>query len=258
MLLFLLIYLVSMLILFLNQEKIIFQSVKLNSNHKFSIAQNFKEINLQTTDNNIINAIHLKVNKPKGIVLYFHGNKGNLDRWVEIASYFTNLNHDVFVIDYRSYGKSTGNFNENLMYKDAQVCYNYVKKQYSEDKITIYGRSLGCTFALKVASSNQPRQIVLEAPFYNLTSVAKYHYPLMPYKLLMKYKFESNTFIKNVNCKTTIFHGTNDKVIPYESGKKLFSNSNKNTTNFITLKKGTHHNLMRFDLYKNTIKELLE
>ena len=257
-LILLIIYFVSMLILFIYQEKIIFQGVTLDINHQYSFKQKFKEVNLQTIDNNNINAIHLKVNNPKGIVLYFHGNRGNLERWGKVTSYFTKFNYDVFVMDFRSYGKSTGKLDEILMYKDAQICYDYVKKLYPENKITLYGRSLGCTFAIKTASQNQPKQLILEAPFFNLTSVAKYHYPFMPFKLLMNYKFESHTFIDDVSCKTTIFHGTKDNVIPYDSGKKLFQKSNKELTEFITIKKGTHHNLMSFELYENTVLKLLE
>lgn len=253
----LVIYFVSMLILFLTQDKIIFQGVKLDQNYQYNFNQNFEEVNLNTTDGNTINALHFKVKNPKGIILYFHGNKGNLERWGTITSYFTKFNYDVFVIDYRSYGKSTGELNEDQLYMDAQTSYDYVKKVFTEDKITIYGRSLGCTFATKMASQNKPKQLILEAPFYNLTHVANYHYPFMPFNILMNYKFASNKLIGKITCKTTIFHGTNDKVIPFFSGKKLFEKSNKNVTEFITIKDGTHHNLMSFKLYQNTILRLL-
>jgi pimeloyl-ACP methyl ester carboxylesterase len=257
LLILLIIYFVSMLVLFLVQKKLIFQGVKLNPNYKFTISQNFDEVNLKTNDGSTINALHLKADNPKGIILYFHGNKDNLERWSYISNYFTKFNYDVFVMDYRSYGKSIGKLDEELLYNDALVCYDYVKKLFLEDKITIYGRSLGCTFALKVATVNNPKQLILEAPFYNLTDVAKGHYPLMPFNFLMQYKFDSNKLIDKITCKTTIFHGDQDNVISIKSGYKLFEKSNKNITDFIKIENGTHHNLMSFDLYKNTIQILL-
>ncbi len=253
----LILYLFSMPLFYFFQERFIFQPEKLESNYSFSFQQNFEEINLKTDDNNNINALLFKTKNPKGVILYFHGNKGNLVRWGKITSYFSQFNYDVFVMDYRSYGKSTGKFNEKLMYDDAQICYDYLKDIYTEDKITIYGRSLGCTFAVKTAALNQSKQLILEAPFYNLLDVTKYHYPFLPFKFLLRYKFNSNELISKVNYKTTIFHGTEDNVVPYSSGKKLFEKSNKNRTSFVTIKNGTHHNLAEFKKYQETILRLL-
>jgi len=254
----LILYLFSMLFFNLFQEKFIFQNIKLDSNYSFSFEQNFEEITLNTKNNSIINALLFKAENPKGVLLYFHGNKGNLVRWGEIASYFTKYDVDVFVIDYRSYGKSKGVFDENSMYKDAQACYNYLKDIYSENKISIYGRSLGCTFAVKTAALNNPKQLILESPFYNLKDVAKYHYPFLPFKFLLKYKFNTNEFISNVLCKTTIFHGTMDKVVPLSSGEKLYKKSNLSITSFFTINGGTHHNLFDFSLYQDEIFTLFK
>ncbi|MCK4562008.1 MAG: alpha/beta hydrolase [Flavobacteriaceae bacterium] len=232
--------------------------MKLDSNYSFSFEQNFEEVTLNTKNNSEINALLFKAENSKGVLLYFHGNKGNLVKWGKIASYFTKYNLDVFVIDYRSYGKSKGEFNENEMYQDAQICYNYLKKNYAEDKISIYGRSLGCTFAVKTAASNNPKQLILEAPFYNLKDVAKYHYPFLPFKFLLKYKFNSNEYIANVPCKTTIFHGSLDKVVPFSSGEKLFNESNFSQTQLITIKEGTHHNLFDSSLYQDELLTLFK
>ncbi len=253
----LILYLFSMPFFYFFQEKFIFQNEILAANYAFPFTQNFEEINLKTKDNNTINAILFKTKDPKGVLLYFHGNRGNLVRWGEIASFFTKFNLDVFVMDYRSYGKSTGAFNEMQMYSDAQISYDFLKTKYNENSISIYGRSLGCTFAIKTASQNQPKQLILEAPFYNLLDIVKYHYPLLPFNFLLKYHFKSNQYIADVNCKTTIFHGTKDKVVPLSSGNKLFLKSKKNKTTFVSLENGTHHDLFNFSKYQKTITSLL-
>jgi uncharacterized protein len=254
----LVLYLLSMSVFYFYQEKFIFQNEKLKLSYNFSFQNSFEEINLKTDDGNNLNAVLFKTEKPKGVILYFHGNKGNLERWGDIASYFTKFGHDVFVVDYRSYGKSTGNFNEYQMYKDAQICYDYLKEKYAEDKITIYGRSLGSTFAVNTAALNNPKQLILEAPFYNLKDVVTYHYPFLPYDILLRYKFNSDEIISGVQCKTTIFHGTSDKVVPFSSGEKLFKRSNPDQTSFFTIEGGTHHNLFDFSIYQNEISVLLE
>lgn len=256
LLILLIIYIISLIILFFIQEKLIFQGIKLSDNHQYTIQEKFEEINIKTKEGTI-NALHLKTENPKGIILYFHGNRGNLEGWSYVTSSFLKFQYDVFVVDYRTYGKSTGKLNETLLYNDALVCYDYVKNLFPENKITLYGRSLGCTFAINTASKNHPKQLILEAPFYNLKDVAKKHYPFVPFNLLLKYQLTSNKYIEGVPCKTSIFHGTKDKVIPYKSGKKLFKKSNKEHTKLITINNGTHHNLMEFKLYKETIQELL-
>ncbi len=250
------VYALLLAVAYFFQEKLIFHPKKLPQAHEFSLAGNFNEVNLTTQDNKVINALHLKVRSPKGVILYFHGNAGSLERWGQIVSFFTEFDYDVFVIDYRNYGKSTGAFNETNMYKDAQLSYDFLKDNYKEEEIVIYGRSLGTTFATKVASENNPRQLILEAPFFSLIDIAKERFFLIP-AILLKYKFETNEFIKDVKCSLTIIHGTEDSVTPYEGGKKLFKEAKIKDKQFITIEEGRHNNLIEFDLYKENIKTLL-
>lgn len=246
------------MVLYVIQEKLIFHNEKLSQDYQFQFEQPYEEVYLDTKDGNQIHGILFTVENPKGIILYFHGNAGSLKRWGFIGQDFTKYGYDVFIIDYRSYGKSTGNFEEKAMYSDAEVAYQYVKQIYGEDKIHLYGRSLGCTFATKMASVHHPKQLILEAPFYNLKDPARYHYPFLPYSLLMKYKFESGQFIPNVSCKTTIFHGTDDGVISIASARKLYDVADQSHTEMIELVDGTHHNCSEFGVYKERVTQLME
>jgi len=258
-LIFLLITLYLLLIIgfYFFQEKVVFRPKKLAKGFTYSFTTKFEEVNLKAEDNSLINALHFKVEQPKGVLLYFHGNKGSLDRWGKIASDYCDYNYDVFVIDYRGYGKNTDKRIEKKMYSDALLAYNYIKQFYSEEKISVYGRSLGCTFALKVAAENTPKQLILEAPFYNLTHLSKHKFPLLPYPWLLKFKFNSNTLIEKVTCQITIFHGDDDSLIPIKSSQKLAAKITKNNLDFITLKGATHHNITKFEVYKKTMIKLL-
>ena len=240
------------------QEKVIFQSKKLNKNYAFDFPHKFEEVNLNATDSALINALHFKVENPKGILLYFHGNKGNLKRWGTIVLPYTNYNYDVFVIDYRGYGKSNGMRSEKMMYDDSQVAYEYLKKRFNENKIVVYGRSIGATFATFVAAQNNPKHLVLEAPFYSLISTMRSQFWPVPYDLLLKYKFQSFELIPKVTAPTIIFHGDKDSLIPIEFGKKLYEASNTEIAEFIILKDGTHHNLTTFESYKEKLETILD
>ena len=250
-------YLIIMGLLHVFQEKIIFRPEPISKDYEYDFPYNFEEVNLKTEDGELINGLHLKAENSKGIILYFHGNQGNLIRWGEITSYFNQFNYDVFVIDYRGYGKSTGVFNEAQMYKDALLSYEYVKKQFSEDQIVVYGRSLGTTFATKVSSENNPKHLILEAPFYNLHHAANFKYKIIP-KFLLNFKFNTNTYISQVTSPITIFHGTNDKTTPLSGSEALFKLVNSQKKELVILQEGSHHNVRTFEEYKNTLKALLE
>lgn len=238
------------------QEKILFLPTKLEQDYTFQFNYPFEELFLKTDKNAVINAIHFKVEKPKGVILYFHGNAGDLSRWGKIAEYFVAMNYDVLIMDYRTYGKSKGNLSEQGFYKDAQFCYDFLLKQYAEDEITIYGRSLGTGIASYITSKNNPRQLVLETPYYSILDVAKSRFPIFPVKHLLKYKFPSFQYLPKTNCSITILHGTEDNLVPYSSGKKLDGLGLKNI-NFITIEGGSHNDLIEFEAYHKAIKNVL-
>lgn len=243
--------------LYFFQEKIIFLPTVLEQDYQYEFNYPFEELYLETADDAKLNAIHFKAKKPKGVILYFHGNAGDLTRWGVVTEFFVEKQYDVLVMDYRTFGKSTGKLNESVFYSDAQLFYNYLKKRYQEKDILVYGRSLGTGIASHLASKNNPRHLVLETPYYSMGDVASYRFPFLPIKKLLKYKFPSYKFIKTVACNITIFHGTDDQVVPYNSAEKLFESAPKDLTTFITIPEGNHGNLIDFELYHSQINKIL-
>ena len=243
--------------LYFLQEKILFLPTVLEQDYQFEFNNYFEELNFKTDDGAKLNAIHFKVKNPKGVILYFHGNAGDLSRWGTIAEFFVDKQYDVLIMDYRTYGKSTGKLSEATFYTDAQLFYNYLNECCNENEIILYGRSLGTGIATYLASKNNPKQLILESPYYSILDVAKDRFPVLPVKMLLKYKFPTFQFIQKVKCSITMFHGTNDQVVPYISAKKLFEVAPKSKTNFITIKDGSHNNLIDYKPYQNTISEIL-
>ena len=249
---------IGLFLLYIFQERLIFLNEKaIPKDYIYKFPQAFEEVNLTTKDNETINAIHFKLNKPKGVILFFHGNKGNLQRWGAIAPYLLAYNYEVFIIDYRGYGKSTGKFNEEQMYQDALLAYDHLKKQYSEDQIVVYGRSLGATFAARVAVENTPKHVILEAPFYNLKRVAQYYFALSP-TFLLKYTFRTDKDIPKIKSPIIFFHGDQDRTTSFEQSKELFQLVTSTQKEFVRIPGGTHHNLKDFEIYRTKLKEILE
>ncbi len=125
-------YIIVLGLLFFFQEKLIFFPQKLEKNYKFSFDQKFEEINITTKDNKLLNGVLFKSDSSKGLIFYLHGNAGSLSSWGEVAKTYTDLNYDVFMLDYRGYGKSEGSINgQGQLFQDVQTVYNKLKNKYT-------------------------------------------------------------------------------------------------------------------------------
>ena len=246
------------------QEKVVFLPVILPHDHTYDFENDFEEYLWDTPFDGKINALHFRIENPKGVIAYFHGNADNLHRWGKIAVEFTKFGYDVLVMDYRGYGKSSGPRNEEYLYSDAQYFYDFAKDNYGEEKIIVYGRSLGGAFATKIAGENQPKMVILEATFYNLQDIVN---RWLPEKVTdkvspkMTYHFLSNQNILKIKVPLYHFHGTKDSVVPLKSGKKLFEVFEKEhpkiPKKFIEIKGGTHEDLIKYDEFIEEMKKIL-
>ena len=244
--------------LYTAQKRMIFQGWYLPESHVYQFTHEFEEIFIDNPDGSKINAIHFKAQNPKGVILYFHGNAGHLQRWGEITGYLVDKGYDLFIMDYRGYGKSTGEIDESSLYEDAQRCYDHIAAAYEASRIYIYGRSLGTSMATKLAINNPTPHLILEAPFYSLADVAKYRFPIFPVEKLLKFELSNFKHLSEVEHPITIFHGTEDFVVPFDSGKKLADSFESKKVNFITIEGGGHSNLADFDTYQQELDLILK
>ena len=192
----------------------------------------------------------------KGVVVYYHGNKENIERYAKFASNFTKHGYEVWMEDYLGFGKSTGKISENILYQQALQVQKMAAAKYGKDSIIIYGKSLGTGIAAYVASASNNKMLLLETPYYSIPSLFSCYAPIYPTTMMSTYKFPINEFLADVNYPIIIFHGTNDGVIPYRNAVRL-KNILKPTDEFVVVKNGTHHNLNEFDLVKQKLDSLL-
>ena len=250
-------YIIICGIMFLLQEKLIFFPQKLDKHHTFSFRQPFEEINFKTDDKKNLHGLLFKSDSTKGLIFYLHGNAGSLEGWGGVAETYTNLEYDVFILDYRGYGKSDGAINsEAQLFQDVQVAYNEMLKRYEEDKIIVLGYSIGTGPATKLASTNKPKLLILQAPYFSVTDVVKRSFPLIP-PFLLKYKLETYHYITLCNMPIILFHGDEDEVIYYGSSLKLKELLKKGDT-LITLSGQTHNNMTYNPDYIQAIERILK
>lgn len=250
------IVLLSVVVYFL-QDFFIFKPEKLRADFIFKYDIPFRELNFDIEPGVRINGLHFYRDAPKGLILYFHGNSRSIKGWAKYAKDFYRFNYDVVLIDYRGFGKSTGKRSETKMLSDVQFVYEVLAKQYSEEHLIVYGRSLGSGFAAKLASDNQPRYLILDAPYYNFRKVIERFLPILPVRLVLRYHLRTDRWIQKVKCPVYIIHGTRDWLIPIRHSKRL-QKFNPRRITLIRIYGGGHNNLPKFDEYHSFVRDILK
>ncbi len=251
------IYIVISTLVYFLQDYLMFKPEKLPVDFQFHYEnQETEEYNIETRDGAVINGLRFKAKDPKGIVFYLKGNSKSIKGWGKFAVDFTRHRYDVLMVDYRGFGKSTGRRTQKAIKRDLQLIYDKIKDTVSERYIILYGRSLGSGFAAKLASMNNPRMLILDAPYYSLSKVAKRYVPFMPLSLLLKFPMPTYKWLKYVNCPIHIIHGTDDKLIPYKTSVKL-SRIRPKLTSLHTVIGGGHKNLNTFESYHKMLSEII-
>ena len=248
-------YFILTTVLYLFQDKVIFQADKLSADYEFEFNQEFAEITIVPRIGHEISSLIFSVDnaKRKGTVIYFHGNADNMQRWGEYAEDFTDLGYAVLMIDYSGYGKSWGAPSEEVLFQDAEDAWQWAQHHLPSKEFIIYGRSLGAVVASQLASQHQPKQLVLETPFYQLVQ-GRLRW-LFPFGL--KYQFANHKYLADVKCPITIIQGTNDWIVSYKSAEKL-KPLLKPADNFITIEGGGHKDLREFKSYHMALARVLK
>ncbi len=247
------IYLFLALLFYVFQTHVFFFPSTTPSDYTYNFPYTHEEVYITTHDQEQIHGLFFPQENTKGTILYFHGNAGSLASWGWIAEDFQNFNYDLLIIDYRTYGKSTGKLSEQNLYRDAQTVYDFVKMNKPDHEIIIYGRSIGTGVAVDLAAKLDPALLILEAPFTNLPDLAWQHFPGFPYHLLSRFQFRSDKKTGKINCPVHIFHGTIDKIIPDEFGKKLFQAFPPGQAEFYSIEGAGHNDVNDFEQYQKAI-----
>ena len=251
------IYLVVVLLIILVQEKLIFKPEKLSADFTYKYDSPFRELYFDVSPGVRINGLHFHVTKPKGLILYLHGNSRSIKGWAKYARDFYRYQYDVVLVDYRGFGKSTGKRSEKDMLGDIQFVYESLLKDYPEDHLIVYGRSLGSGFATKIASENKPRYLILDSPYYSFLKVVERFLPIFPNRWIIRFQLRTDIWIRTVNCHTYIIHGTKDWLIPIKQSEALqYINPHKIT--LIRIHGGGHNNLPSYPEYHNFIRDILQ
>ncbi|MBS1736305.1 MAG: alpha/beta fold hydrolase [Bacteroidetes bacterium] len=243
--------------LFYLQQKILFHPDQLSSDFQFHFDKPFKEVNIPMNGRDTINMVQfLPTGPPKGVVLYFHGNKGNIIRFAKYADNFTKNGYEVWMPDYPGYGKTTGPMTEANFYAQATQVYKLAHSQFGADSIVVYGKSLGTGVAAYLACKQKISRLILETPYYSIPSLFSLYAPIYPTQRMSQFKFPVGEYLNDVSAPVTIFHGNKDRVVFYRNSIRL-KLSLKPSDEFITIDGGGHNNLNDYKLFHEKLDSLL-
>ena len=227
--------------LFIFQSSYVYYPERILSTEPGSIGLSFENVSFETTDGLKLSGWFIPCEGARGVILFCHGNAGNISHRLDSIQIFHQLGLDVFIFDYRGYGQSGGKPSESGTYRDADAAWRYLveERRVNPNKIIIFGRSLGGAVAAWQARSHTPGALILESTFTSVPDIAAKLYPYLPVKLMSRFKYDTEGYLEGVNCPVLIVHSPNDEMMPFSHGQRLFETA-KEPKEFLEIS-GSHN-----------------
>ncbi len=236
--------------LWFQQERLLFAPTVLPAGLSLVRAPDLHELTIDVPGARL-SALHLRLPNPKGVVFFLHGNGGSLENWFVNPAYYRRANYDLFMIDYRGYGKSTGRIeSEAQLRADVRAAWATVAPQYTGRKVVIYGRSLGSGLAAglsaELSPSRAPDLTVLVSPYTSMAALTAEHYRWVP-QLLLRYPLRTDQLVGRIHSPLLLIHGELDPLIaPHHSDAlKLLAPH----ATVLRIAGAGHNDLQEFDAY---------
>ncbi len=201
----------------------------------------YEDVFLDTEDGVRLHGWYIPRHGSKQALLFFHGNAGNISHRGASVEIFHRLGLNVFIFDYRGYGKSQGKPDEKGLYKDARAAWRYLSKErgFGQEEIILFGRSLGGAVAAELAAEIQPGGLILESTFSSAKDVANAVFPVLSRLIFLRYDFDTATHVRRVACPVLVLHSPDDEIIPFRLGEKVFQAA-KEPKSFVKMR-GDHN-----------------
>ena len=234
-------YIIFVGFLFVFQSHYVYYPERVLSVDPGNIGLYFESVSFETMDRVKLSGWFVPSESARGVILFCHGNAGNISHRLESIQIFHRLGLDVFIFDYRGYGQSEGKPTEDGTYKDAEAAWRYLIEEHQAHpkEVIIFGRSLGGAVAAWLAQHHTPGALILESTFTSFPNIASTLYPYLPVKLLLRYKYNTAEYLDRANCPVLIVHSRDDEIMPFSQGERLFELA-KEPKEFLEIT-GTHN-----------------
>ncbi len=245
-----LVYGLLLALLWWRQEHLLFQPQKLPPDHRFQVGADVVETWVDVPGARL-NALHLRHPQPVAVVFFVHGNAGSLDNWFVDLDFYRRAGVDLFMFDFRGYGKSTGRISSQTQLEaDVRAAWDSIAPRYAGVRRVFYGRSLGSGLATQLAAQVSPDLLVLVSPYSSMADVARLHYPWVP-SVLLRYPLRTVATLPQVRSPVLLAHGGQDSLIPPSHSQAL--KAVKPDACLLLVPQAGHGDIHAFPVYLDTL-----
>jgi uncharacterized protein len=231
------------------QEAMIFRAEPLPATHRFTMPD-VHEVAVPV-EGATLSALHLRLPNPRGVVFFLHGSSGNLATWLTSTEYYRAANFDLFMLDYRGFGKSGGRIeSEAQLRADVRAAWKMVAPQYAGLRKVVYGRSLGTALAAGLSAEVQPDLTILVSPYCSLEQLVRSEYPFLPIAAL-KYRLDTCADAARLRSPLLLVHGTEDAKIPLSHSEQL--NEKAPQARLLPIRNAGHGDIHNFREYNDAL-----
>ncbi len=229
-------------VLYIKQPYMVYIPVAALSSTPADWGLEFEDVLMQTDDGITLHGWFIPASGATNTLLFFHGNAGNISHRRESIKIFLKLKLNVFIVDYRGFGRSTGQPSEQGTYEDAAAAWDYLvnTRKLQPGEILVFGRSLGSAVATHLAVRSQPAALIVESPFSSARDMASIALPLLSHVVLLRFNYDTAQKIREVNCPVLVIHSKNDELIPYRLGLKVYDAAKQPKSHLVI--RGGHNN----------------
>jgi len=204
------------------------------------VGMEYQDVSIETADGVTLHGWFIKGQSSR-VLLFFHGNAGNISHRLDSIRQFRNLGLSVLIIDYRGFGRSGGRTTEKGIYRDAEAAWRFLTEDrgISAGDIVVFGRSLGASAASRLAAQHRPLALIVESSFTSVPDIAQELYPWLPARWLSRFNHATRDYVRDVRCPVLVAHSRDDEIIPFRHGEAIFASANEPRT--LLALRGTHN-----------------
>jgi len=215
---------ISIALVYIFQSRFVYFPTRTLSADPSSIGLQFEDVCFETADGVRLAGWFIPCNDARGVILFCHGNAGNISHRLDSIMIFHRLGLDVFIFDYRGYGESEGKPTEHGTYQDAEAAWQYLieERQIDASQIIVFGRSIGGALAAWLAQQHSPGALILESTFTSLRDAAAtiYHFP--PIRRFVRFEYHTAEHLAGADCPVLVVHSRDDEIMSFHHGQRLF------------------------------------
>jgi len=239
--------------LYLGQNRMIFKARLGQTTTPGDLGLDYSQETLIAADGEHISGWFIPHADSRYCLLFFHGNRDSLSEVVDSLQQFHALGVNVFAIDYRGYGMSSGSPGEQGLYLDAEAAWTYLitERGFVPERIIVHGRSLGAAVGAYIASRHHPAAVILESTFTSMAEIVRRRYPFVPVRWMLRSAFPTLTRMGAITSPVLVIHSKGDEFIPFSHAQTLFEAASAPRT--LLEISGPH-----YDGYRNDAKRYLK